>query len=81
MFSNQKELHKLLEEVKSKKQKYLSLDEQGYKYVPLEVFEVDGLVKLNLSNNRLVEISTDLHKLSNLGKTIQSRSKIERLYE
>lgn len=57
---------KIIEKAKNDNARSLNLEEHSLRVVPLELFECTSLVKLNLSNNKINEISSDIYRLENL---------------
>jgi Leucine-rich repeat (LRR) protein len=57
---------KLILKAKEENAKYLNLEENSLRAVPIELFDCTSLTKLNLSNNKINEISSDIHRLQDL---------------
>ncbi|KAH6570639.1 hypothetical protein BASA62_004217 [Batrachochytrium salamandrivorans] len=56
----------IIDEARSQKLKAISFDDTGLKDVPLELFELTGLLRVNLAHNKITELPEDIYLLKNL---------------
>ena len=70
---------KIIAEVQAKKQKAINLDECGLSAIPNTLYDLQGLQKICLSNNKIREIPPGVTHFSNLETLSLYNNKIDKI--